>query len=126
MALPVCKTLWALKCNRGVIGTTGRNAFRGPGFIGGDMSIRKNFALTERFKLQIGLNAYNWFNHANYGNNFGGTVGLPSFGHPLGFINPTSSTLPRAFTGEFGARFTFCPPSITNLKGRRKPALLFC
>jgi hypothetical protein len=45
----------------------GRNAFRGPGFLGGDMSLRKNFHLTERVGLQIGLNAYNWFNHANYG-----------------------------------------------------------
>jgi hypothetical protein len=51
--------------------------------------------------------AFNLTNHANYGNNFDGTTGLSSFGHPLGFINPTSSTLPRAFTGEFGARFSF-------------------
>lgn len=48
-------------------GAVGRNAFRGPGFVGGDMSLRKNFTLTERFHLQIGLNAYNWLNHANYG-----------------------------------------------------------
>jgi len=33
-------------------GAVGRNAFRGPGFLGGDMSARKNFSLTERFKLQ--------------------------------------------------------------------------
>ena len=29
---------------RTLSGTVGRNAFRGPGFLGGDMSIRKNFA----------------------------------------------------------------------------------
>jgi hypothetical protein len=59
--------------------------------------------------------AFNLFNHANYGNNFGLTVNknttdsTPSatFGNPIGFINPTSSLLPRAFTGEFGARFSF-------------------
>jgi hypothetical protein len=51
----------------------GRNAFRGPGFLGGDMSLRKNFTLTERVGLQIGLNAYNWFNHANYGNPYPNT-----------------------------------------------------
>ena len=45
----------------------GRNAFRGPGFLGGDMSIRKNFQINERFTFQIGLNAYNFLNHANYG-----------------------------------------------------------
>jgi len=49
------------------IGTVGRNAFRGPGFLGGDMSVRKNFNITERMTFQIGLSAYNWFNHANYG-----------------------------------------------------------
>jgi len=26
---------------------------------------------------------------------------------PEGFINPSSSFTPRAFSGEFGARFTF-------------------
>ena len=51
----------------GFIGSVGRNAFRAPGFLGGDMSVRKNFNITERMTFQIGLNAYNWFNHANYG-----------------------------------------------------------
>ena len=27
--------------------------------------------------------------------------------NPVGFINPSSSLLPRAFTAEFGARFSF-------------------
>ncbi len=45
----------------------GRNAFRAPGFLGGDMSIRKNFQINERFTFQLGLNAYNFLNHANYG-----------------------------------------------------------
>jgi hypothetical protein len=51
--------------------------------------------------------AFNLTNHANYGNNFGNQVDDPSFRQPVGFINPTSSLLPRAFTGEFGARFSF-------------------
>jgi hypothetical protein len=45
----------------------GRNAFRAPGFLGGDMSVRKNFKVNERATFQLGFNAYNWFNHANYG-----------------------------------------------------------
>jgi hypothetical protein len=45
----------------------GRNAFRGPGFLGGDMSVRKNFKLTERVDFQLGLNAYNFLNHSNFG-----------------------------------------------------------
>jgi hypothetical protein len=44
----------------------GRNAFRGPGYLGGDMSLRKNFKVTERVDFQLGLDAYNFLNHANY------------------------------------------------------------
>lgn len=61
----------------------GRNGFRGPGFLSGDMSLRKNFKLTERVDFQLGLNAYNFLNHANFamyninplaGANFGRTT----------------------------------------------------
>ncbi|MGH9683049.1 MAG: hypothetical protein ACRD4S_05505 [Candidatus Acidiferrales bacterium] len=60
--------------------TLGRNAFRGPGFFGSDFSIRKSFTITERVNFQLGLDAYNVFNHANYGapfsnNAFGGAFG---------------------------------------------------
>ncbi|HEY6348722.1 MAG TPA: TonB-dependent receptor [Candidatus Angelobacter sp.] len=82
-------------------------ALRGNPYFDMDMRLAKNLKLGENRNLQLMFQAFNLTNHANYGNNFGGTVGLPSFGQPLGFINPTSSTLPRSFTGEFGARFTF-------------------
>ena len=80
---------------------------RGDPYFDMDARVAKNIKLRESWNLQLMFQAFNLTNHANYGNNFGGTVGLPSFGHPLGFINPTSSLLPRAFTGEFGARFSF-------------------
>jgi hypothetical protein len=63
--------------------------------------------------LQLIFQGFNITNRANYGNNFNDVVdatnaaGTPLFGHPAGFINPSSSLLPRSFTGEFGARFTF-------------------
>jgi hypothetical protein len=57
----------------------GRNAFRGPGFLGGDMSLRKTFQLTERVNFQLGLNAYNWLNHVNYGTPYPNT-NAPFFG----------------------------------------------
>jgi hypothetical protein len=53
----------------------GRNAFTGPGFLGGDMSVRKNFVINERMTFQIGLNAYNFLNHANYGTPYANTNG---------------------------------------------------
>jgi hypothetical protein len=42
-----------------------RNAFRGPGNWYFDIGVYKNFALTERFKLQFRSEFYNVFNHAN-------------------------------------------------------------
>jgi len=91
-------------------GTCGLNPIfnlRGDPYFDMDARLAKNIKLGENRNLQLMFQAFNLTNHANYGNNFDGTEGLASFGHPIGFINPTSSTLPRAFTGEFGARFTF-------------------
>lgn len=91
-------------------GTCGLNPIfnlRGDAYFDMDARLTKNVKLGENRNLQLMFQAFNLTNHANYGNNFDGTEGLASFGHPIGFINPTSSTLPRAFTGEFGARFSF-------------------
>jgi hypothetical protein len=91
------------------------NALRGDPFFNVDARIAKNIKLGEKRNLQLMFQAFNLTNHANYGNNFGQTVNAngkdatpePTFANPIGFINPTSSLLPRAFTGEFGARFSF-------------------
>jgi hypothetical protein len=80
---------------------------RGDPYFDMDARIAKNIRMGEHRNLQLAFQAFNLTNHANYGNNFGNVVGDPTFGNPIGFINPTSSLLPRAFTGEFGARFTF-------------------
>jgi hypothetical protein len=83
------------------------NSKRGDAYFDVDTRLAKNIKLGEHRNLQLAFQAFNLFNHANYGNDFGTTVGDSTFGHPVGFINPTSSTLPRAFIGEFGARFSF-------------------
>jgi hypothetical protein len=75
----------------GFSGAVGRNAFRGPGFLGGDMSVRKTFTINERMNLQIGLNAYNWFNHANYGNPFSQTIFGGVFGQVIFTETPPTS-----------------------------------
>jgi hypothetical protein len=79
----------------------GRNIFRGPGFLGGDMSVRKNFHITERVSFQLGLNAYNWLNHANYGAPFPSTAFGPVFGQSI--FTQTSPTSPY---GAFAAAAT--------------------
>jgi hypothetical protein len=55
-----------------------RNQFRGPGFWNTDAGLRKNFTLTERFKLQFIADAFNVFNHPNFENPRNATVGSPT------------------------------------------------
>ena len=85
------------------------NSLRGDPYFDVDARVAKNIKLGENRNLQLMFQAFNLFNHANYGNNFDGQVQDAGFRQPLGFINPSSApTLqPRSFTGEFGARFTF-------------------
>jgi hypothetical protein len=83
------------------------NGVRGDPYFDMDVRLAKNIKLGEGRNLQLAFQGFNLFNHANYGNNFDTAVDSSTFGKAIGFINPTSSTLPRAFTAEFGARFTF-------------------
>jgi len=83
------------------------NSLRGDPYFNMDVRLAKNIKLGEGRNLQLAFQGFNLFNHANYGNNFDNVVQDSTFGKAVGFINPTSSVLPRAFTAEFGARFTF-------------------
>jgi hypothetical protein len=46
-------------------GNLGRNAVRAPGLVNVDLSLGKNFYLTEKFKFQIRGDFFNAFNHTN-------------------------------------------------------------
>jgi hypothetical protein len=50
----------------GCIGNLGRNTFVGPGFWSSDLTLSKNFRLTERFNLKFDAAAFNVFNRANF------------------------------------------------------------
>lgn len=50
----------------GQFGNAGRNMLRGPGFAQFDPAIRKDFAITERKKITVGVEAYNVFNRPNF------------------------------------------------------------
>jgi hypothetical protein len=80
----------------------GRNAFRAPGFLGGDLGVRKNFQINERMTFQLALNAYNWLNHANYGAPFPST----GFGPSLFGSTATTQTPPTSPYGAFAAAAT--------------------
>jgi len=79
----------------------GRNAFRGPGFLGGDISFRKNFEITERVDFQLGLNAYNFLNHANYGVPLVNTAYGSAFG-----LTTTTQFTPTSPYGAFATAAT--------------------
>jgi hypothetical protein len=50
----------------GEIGTSGRNAFRGPRFFNVDVSLVKKFRITERHAVSFRAEAYNLFNNSNF------------------------------------------------------------
>lgn len=52
-----------------VFGNVARNSFRGPGFFNSDLSIKKNFKITESgLTFTMGANAYNVLNHPHFAN----------------------------------------------------------
>jgi hypothetical protein len=51
----------------GQLGNAGRNILRGPAFAQFDASLHKDFAIAERRKITVGVEAYNLFNHPNFG-----------------------------------------------------------
>jgi hypothetical protein len=82
------------------------NSLRGDPFFQLDTKLSKNIHLGETRNLELIAQAFNLTNRANYGNDFNNKPG-PTLGTPAGFINPTSTNIPRALAGEFGFRFTF-------------------
>jgi len=87
-----------------------RNSYRGPGFFDTDLSINKNFKLTERFALGIGANFYNVLNHPNFAEP-DEQYGSPHFGQVLNQTAPP--------TGPFGSFFLGSPAGrIIQLQGK--------
>src|SRR5882724_7711655 len=85
----------------------GYDTVRGNAYFNMDMRVAKNIRLREGWNLQLMFQAFDLTNKTNYGSNFHNTNTAGTFLTPEGFINPSSSFTPRAFVGEFGARFTF-------------------
>ena len=55
-----------IQAGAGAVPNLGRNTFNSPYFNVWNMSILKNQKLTERFRLQLRVDAYDVFNHPNY------------------------------------------------------------
>src|SRR5581483_2738182 len=52
--------------NPGQFGNEGRNAVRGPGLASADLSLFKNFRITEAARVQFRAEAFNALNHPNF------------------------------------------------------------
>ncbi len=49
-------------------GTLGRNVLIGPGIVGWNLSLVKNFAITERYKVEFRAETFNLANHPFFSN----------------------------------------------------------
>ena len=75
------------------LGSLGRDAITGPGFLNTDFSITKNTKIYERFNLQFRAEMFDVFNHPNFGNPV-----LTATSKSFGSIQST-----RFPTGDFGS-----------------------
>lgn len=83
----------------GAKGTSGRNAFTGPGYHAWDISLRKAFRVCKEAKIQVQADFFNAFNQENFNNP--GQLNISNTG--FGVI--TSALTPRQM--QLGVRFLF-------------------
>ncbi len=101
VALPAC----------GRIGNAKRNSLRGPHAFFSDMSLAKNFAITEKYRAQFRFDAYNVFNHPVLG--FSSTQGntcidCTGAGQITAIEADASPNAPNGMRQlQFGLRFIF-------------------
>jgi Carboxypeptidase regulatory-like domain len=86
----------------GSYGNLGRNSVRGPGTFNFDLELRREFAITERLRLQAIADAFNVINHTNF-------VGAIS---PSGLIAAFSTMTTNAASATFGQPQTAFDPRI--------------
>ena len=80
---------------------------RGDPFFQLDLRLSKNIKIREGMNLQLIGQVFNLTNRANYGNNYWLSIADPSFAQREGFMNPSSTFIPRSLWSEFGVKFTF-------------------
>ncbi|HYY73134.1 MAG TPA: hypothetical protein VE778_06035, partial [Candidatus Bathyarchaeia archaeon] len=66
--VPTSSNTYPVMSNTCHFGNLGRNALTGPRFVNTDLSLVKNTKLTERMNLQFRAEAFDVFNHPNFGN----------------------------------------------------------
>lgn len=94
----------------GTYGNTGRNAFIGPGYFNMNLSVARQFKLTERMALQFRADAIGFTNTPHF-NNPNATVGASNFGEITSILSPPGQGFFGRDAGArvlwLGARLTF-------------------
>ena len=79
-----------------------------------DARVGKTITFGEKYNINLFFQGFDLTNHANFGSSIQGNVSdfstdgtKNTFLKPFDFITPGSTVLPKSFTGEFGARFSF-------------------
>jgi hypothetical protein len=86
------------------IGNSGRNSVFGPHYFDGDLSLQKNFPVWETVVAQFRVDAFNGFNHINFGTPNGNIEQGGSIG---GGPGPGNTQLPSPRQLQFSLRATF-------------------
>lgn len=94
----------------GTFGTWGRDSLWGPGIVDVDTSLAKNFDLYGNVKMQAIVQAYNVFNHVNYGGpssciDCGASGAASTYGAIQSTLSEQYGTSMRFL--QFSVRFTF-------------------
>lgn len=81
-------------------GNTSRNEFRGPGYFRGDLSVLRDFRLTERYTLEVRADAENVTNHPHFANP---NATCPGSASVVGSIPGEGQTCSAGSANNFGA-----------------------
>jgi hypothetical protein len=89
-------------------GPASRNIFRGPFQSRVDVSVFKNFKITERFRLKFDIQAFNVFNHPSFDTPNNNVEFNPGFANPPQYFPPFPVQGQQNCTSNAGY---VCPPS---------------
>ena len=89
----------------GQIGSIGRTSVYGPHFFNMDLAVQKNFPIHEVAAIQFRMDAFNVFNHINFGSPGGGTANIEQAGAISAGAGKDGSANPRQL--QFSLRVQF-------------------
>jgi hypothetical protein len=88
----------------GTYGNLGRGTYTGPGLAALDLSLVKDFVVTERMKLQLRSEFFNILNHANLGTPYAIVFSGGAVSPSAGLITATATTSRQT---QFGLKLIF-------------------